>query len=408
MLILILACGKTNESLEQDSNKKFEWVSHESIFKNEIKEIEDISPLYFDKHESERIIKLSELISDFSYLKLENKTNHLLGDIDKILLTDSLVFIFDQYITNTVQIFDLYKGEELVFLEKSGEGPGEFLEVYDLDIDRSNKELILFDGKLSKILFYDFEGVFLREKKLPIRAQNFRKLNSGNYIFYSSILPNGHLEKAKECVYFVLSNDFEIESCFSLDSGLEKHGMYFARDYFSSDGENVFLFPRFQNQLLMFDFNGKILEEIVQIELEGMISEIDLKGDGQDFIEMRKNDKKYFSHGSSFVTSSVIGISFNRFSSSPFYFFQNRNSKKYLYGSGFGFDLPGMPFFSFPISSFKETSVSVIKLQQIRDIGVEKFLTSLEKKGLSTPELKKFLENVNDFDQPAILFTSYK
>ena len=172
ILSFTIGCKNSDLSDEERANSKFDWVESSNISSGELKILDQGNNVFIDQSGIELTIHLSELISEFHYLQLKNVQGHLLGDIDKILFTDSLIFVMDQYITNTLQVFERSTKTEVVYLEKSGEGPREFLEIYDFDIDRDKNQLLLFDGKLSKILVFNFSGKFITEFKIPIRAQN--------------------------------------------------------------------------------------------------------------------------------------------------------------------------------------------------------------------------------------------
>lgn len=408
ILFSIFGCKNSDPSDEKNANSKFDWVEFNNISSDDLKILDQGNNVFIDQGGIDQTIHLSELISDFHYLQLKNDQGHLLGDIDKILFTDSLIFVMDQYITNTLQIFERSSGHELAYLKKSGEGPKEFLEIYDFDIDRDKNQLLLFDGKLSKMLVFDFSGKFVEEFKIPIRAQNFRKVSSDEYIFYSANLPNSHFEVGNECKYFILDATFKVLSCFSIDQKLETYGHYFSRDYFSSDGVSTYLFPRFGNDFFKLNVKEEELIKKASIDLEGSIEIQDLVSDGLSFVENRKADMKFFSHGGSFVTNQVFGLEFRRFGGNNFYYFERVEPKDQFYGTKLDFDIPGMPLFSFPISSFGDESISVIQLQQLRSIGIENFKTKLKKLNMLTDQFAEFLDSIEDFDQPAIMIMEFK
>ncbi len=408
ILSFIIGCKNSDHLDEERANSKFDWVESSNISSDELKILDQGNNVFIDRSGIDQTIHLSELISEFHYLQLKNDQGHLLGDIDKILFTDSLIFVMDQYITNTLQVFERSTGNEVAYLEKSGEGPREFLEIYDFDIDRNKNQLLLFDGKLSKILVFDFSGKFIKEFKIPIRAQNFRKTSSDEYIFYTANLPNDHLEGGSRCGYFVLNSDFEVKSCFSIDEELEEYGNYFSRDYFSSDGHNIYLFPRFGNDFFRINNQEKELIQLVSLKIKGGIEKQDFVGDGISFVSDRKTDKKFFSHGGSFITNKIYGLEFQRFGGNSFHYFERISSKEQFYGTKFDFDIPGMPFFSFPISSYENEAISVIKLQPLRNFGIDNFKESLKKLNMLTDQFAQFLDRIEDFDQPAIMIMEFK
>lgn len=407
-MLMFANCSGTASEEKVDSNAKFEWVDLSQISLQSWKTLDTISYLELSKSESETIIPLSKLVGKFQLIPLTNEPNHLLGDIDKVLFNDSLIFIMDQFITNSLQIFERSSGKELYYLGSTGDGPGEFRDIYDFDIDRKSKLIYLFDGRLSKILTFDFEGKFLSEFKIPIRAGNFRRFENGEFIFYSQDLPNDHLNEILNCNYFLLDPNFELKSCFSTHEKLNSYSDFFARDYFISDGKKILLFPRFENNVLELRNEELTLKKVLKLSLANSIEIEDLVGDGKDFVEERRKDFKYFSNGAGFLTNNWLGLKYERFGKSPFYLFQNQKTGKKVLGNQFQFDIQGLPFFSFPISSFENEAASVIKFENIRAKGLEKFLSDVDNAGLKTSELEFLLSGIDDFDQPAILIFEFE
>lgn len=407
--ILFFSFGcQSSQKEEGTSNEKFEWINTDEMVSRSFETVETDQVIEVTSSAANQVIQLSGLVADFQYIPLNNKESHLLGDIDKILFSDSLIFVMDQYITNSLQIFSRANGKELTYLEGSGEGPGEFSEIYDFDIDREAQIIYLFDGRLSKVLTFSFDGEYLQEYRVPLRAANFRKLASGDFVFYAANLPNDHLESISSCGYFVLNQSFQIEGCFDTKPVKKEFGIYYARDYFSTDGDDIYLFPRFEDYILQVDDKNGKLEKVLTVNLAGALQEDDFFGDGLSFLDDRAEDGKYYSHGANFFTSNWMGLSYKRVRNSAFYLFQNLENGTRLTGNRFGFDVKGMPFFSFPIASYQSEAAAVIKLQQVRDMGVEKFLTAMDAKDMKTPELEGFLTSISDFDQPSVLIFSLK
>lgn len=338
MLIFFNCSGKAKEE-KDDSNAKFEWIDLTQISLQSWKTVDTISYLELSKSESETIIPLSKLVDKFQLIPLTNEPNHLLGDIDKVLFNDSFIFVMDQFITNSLQIFDRNSGKELYYLGSTGDGPGEFRDIYDFDIDRKNQIIYLFDGKLSKILAFDFKGKFIKENKIPIRAGNFRRFENGEFIFYSQDLPNDHLNETLNCNYFLLDTKFELKSCFNTYARLNTYSDFFARDYFISDGYRILLIPRFEDNILELRNEELTLNKVFKISLANSIAIEDLVGDGKDFVEERRKDSKYFSNGAGFLTKDWLGMKHERFGKSPFYFFQNRKTGEKILGNQFQFDI---------------------------------------------------------------------
>ncbi|MGW8123074.1 6-bladed beta-propeller [Roseivirga echinicomitans] len=138
--------------------------------------------------------KLSDVVDHISYTALKDHPDHRAYRIDKVLIEDGLLYIFDYYSGRSLSVYDL-KGYFKFAITKPGQGPDQYLEVQDFLVDKGKIEMLDARGKL---IFFTENGVFEKSEKLPFVAQAFAK-NEDNYLFQTGKIPNELGENGKSC-----------------------------------------------------------------------------------------------------------------------------------------------------------------------------------------------------------------
>jgi len=124
---------------------------------------------------------LSEMMEINDVIYLDNTVP--VGKINKILLYNDQLCIFDEDITNTLNIFDR-NGRHLNGIGQKGEGPGEYKKIHDVQINPYTNLIDIWDGTSQKMLSYDNLGNLLHEREIDIFASSFGIIDSSTYIFY--------------------------------------------------------------------------------------------------------------------------------------------------------------------------------------------------------------------------------
>ena len=106
-----------------------------------------------------------------------------LGTVSKITIEDSLIFFCSDerlYSFNMDGSFNTVYGMQ-------GRAGNEYINLSAYYVDRNTKQVCIIDGSLGKLLYFDFEGNF-------IRKQDFEALNTKlNFLFDVRLLPDGRL-----------------------------------------------------------------------------------------------------------------------------------------------------------------------------------------------------------------------
>ena len=99
------------------------------------------------------------------YLPLETNEDCLQGGIDKLEADDQSIFIFDDW-NDKVLRFSQKDGSFMNSFGAKGRGPGEYIRISDMSLNRKKKEVCLIDNGGYKFLYYDYDGQLLREEPM--------------------------------------------------------------------------------------------------------------------------------------------------------------------------------------------------------------------------------------------------
>lgn len=123
---------------------------------------------------SDHFIKMSEYVDSISYISLETNDNCLIGNIDKLIVTDKFYYIIDMEIACAVFCFDK-KGTFIRKIGNRGVGKGEYVSISDMNV--YNHNIYILDNDLMKLFVFNQEGVLKKEIKINFQAENFSIIN---------------------------------------------------------------------------------------------------------------------------------------------------------------------------------------------------------------------------------------
>ena len=131
--------------------------------------------------EKEQVFDLQTLSPDAHTVVLETTdsslvafTNRIYADNDYYLIgSNQAIFFFDK------------KGRFHHAIQRRGEGPEEYLTIADFAVDKSNKQIWIWDMRKSRLTCYDYKGAFLREIKIGFWCTNLQWLDASHILLYS-------------------------------------------------------------------------------------------------------------------------------------------------------------------------------------------------------------------------------
>jgi len=128
---------------------------------------------------SDNKVLISDLAESINYVPLETTSDALIGSVDKIEMKDSLWYILDKK-SNVIWCYST-EGKYIFKIDKKGQGPGEYIKIFDFDIDDKTGEIIILDRGSRKLFFYDNKGSFVKDLRIDLAASKFALVND---IFY--------------------------------------------------------------------------------------------------------------------------------------------------------------------------------------------------------------------------------
>ena len=198
-------------------------------------------------HTLEDSFKLSSLVKECQFIPLELTDKSVIGNIDKVLMADTLLFVMDSRISGGVFVFNIKNGTFIRKIGDIGNGHGEYHELYDMAIDTATQSIFLLCEK-RRLLRFSFSGQYKEEKALPFLAINVEYWK--NKFYFVNGTPH-------EDNLYITDTNFDILSThFPNDEYGENHRRLVHP--FQQTQEGV-LYHRFlDNHIYRIDGNGKV------------------------------------------------------------------------------------------------------------------------------------------------------
>jgi hypothetical protein len=132
----------------------------------------------------------SDIFDSYEIIPLETSQDILIGEIDKVLFSDDLIFVLDKRITKTVFAFGK-EGKFRFKITSQGFGPGELYSPTNITLNHDKQELVVVDGRQGKFLIYDFEGRYKKEiKKVEMSSPYDININDGKFYIVDGFTDN--------------------------------------------------------------------------------------------------------------------------------------------------------------------------------------------------------------------------
>lgn len=185
----------------------------------------DTRASFFDHFSSLELIPLET--NEHSIIKYAGKTIFQGGRYYILDPEQSILFVFDE------------SGRFIGKIDRVGTGPGEYIEIYDFNINQFSNEIEILDPR-GRILTYSTELEFINSFRIDLRAAHqFFNMNKDTIVFYTSS------EEEKLAFYSRSGNEILM------------------KDFGFSSLERINLFPmvRFRNSPFQI-YNGKVIFQV--------------------------------------------------------------------------------------------------------------------------------------------------
>jgi hypothetical protein len=237
VLLMITGCGDSIDNNSGDTfSENYEWGGVDTI------------PINYSRNK----ISSSEIVDETKIIKLKTPSNIVVGQIDKLIVSDTSMFIMDE-LTSSVYCFNLL-GDFNYVIDNYGGGPEEYLDISDISLNNSLGHIEILDRQGQKVVSYDANnGEFFGSKSFDFFASTFASLNKGKRVFHTSNYPNHQLFGDNDFAktIYVVDNNNSIESKnFRFKDGLDKVRLVTKWNLFSGMNNRVVYYtPLYDNRV---------------------------------------------------------------------------------------------------------------------------------------------------------------
>ncbi|MDR2835402.1 MAG: 6-bladed beta-propeller, partial [Bacteroidales bacterium] len=259
LFILFISCNNNTSKKEVIKFKDINSVEFESNIKTFT--LSDANPqnILIENFNGNQNLNLSAIFDTVTFVRLSNEEDAIIGNINKILISDSCIYVLDRYKTKSIKKFS-YNGNFLSIIGKHGEGPKEYIEPTDFIV--SDNEIIVYDQFKSDLKFYDLDGAFKYDKKLPFLFLKFSCFSPNHYVFQSLDADNDHLQS------IVNKSIFESDSSFVLsNSGFyrpkNKYISFIEENNFFPYKDKIYYHPPFNDTIYSINADHHISVEFI-------------------------------------------------------------------------------------------------------------------------------------------------
>ena len=172
--------------IENNEVKDILYVSPEYDALSEVEKYIKRNPVYtiaLDSYfsDSESNIEFSEIVDSIEYIPLNTPLDLPVDIILSTKIAGDNIFVLDR--SQKLYRFDR-KGNYLNLIGNRGEGPDEYLNVVEFDVDVLNENIYLYDIHKRKIFIFNFLGKFNNSISIPDYLMNVTQLNDSSFVGY--------------------------------------------------------------------------------------------------------------------------------------------------------------------------------------------------------------------------------
>jgi hypothetical protein len=131
---------------------------------------------------------IEDVATFHSMIPLETSDEVVIGKIQKVFLTDSLIIVWDKW-TNKIFVFDS-QGNYKYKIGNKGQGPEEYVRISDVYFDEEKHVISISDTGTQRIVNYDLQGHFLSSERTGFQLYFFIPDNGGYWGINGGQNPN--------------------------------------------------------------------------------------------------------------------------------------------------------------------------------------------------------------------------
>jgi hypothetical protein len=191
------------------------------------------------------------LIKEKKYILLDNsEDDFLFKSIYKIKIKDDKIYILDRKLRKLI-VFNI-DGKGIEKVGNMGQGPKEYLQIDDFDINDSG-DIYIIDGRLDKLFVFDKNFQFVSARKLPFEADIICCLSNNNLLFGLSSWNKGENANRKIAI---TNADIETEQLYMQYDEYVDDAYWISNYIFVNEGKNILYNRPIDNFVYQFSETG--------------------------------------------------------------------------------------------------------------------------------------------------------
>lgn len=109
--------------------------------------------------DKEQTTNASLTVSSIDYFPLILPENMVIGEVAKMIHHNGHVYIFDRHTTSIFIFSD--EGKFINMIQRKGEGPKEYSDINDFEVDPRTGNILIYSPLSRKILAYSIKGEYI-------------------------------------------------------------------------------------------------------------------------------------------------------------------------------------------------------------------------------------------------------
>lgn len=253
----------------------------------------NVTQITYDTVNSQKV-RPEQIIEKCRLIKLETDSKCLIGNIDKILFSDSDIIIVDKSIAKSVYVFDM-NGRFKNKVSRVGNASNEFLKLVDVYIGPES-EICLDDNSKHTIMAFAHDGRFLYSKDNPISNFEMNYINDNRYAIYSSFnLSMDGNRKIEKSNYAIVDKNLKLIYTFG-EEPHEKHPSFILtrwRNIFRY-GDKVYCTLNFGNEIYELGADSVMTKYKLSITPGEMYEPVEEDFESTMVLSEARNGKPFF------------------------------------------------------------------------------------------------------------------
>jgi hypothetical protein len=295
ILSSISACTQQPNTISQNDQKNLSWIEQE----------DSTAANYIDTVE---------------YILLEAHPDGLFREIDKLIVKNDKIFIFDFIGRNQVLVFDR-NGKFLYKTGNRGRGPKEYIQLRNFTVD--DKFIYLIDNIKHELLLHDIQnGNFITKKTLPFVVYDMAVFDNGNYIFSWAVVDGAILSPGQQPYrIYITDSDMNIKN--SIFPTNENDCSVLSRFSYLTHSKGYFVFNTLvSDSIAVFDRKAPDSVKVYHIDFKNRKAPLEAKNDPE-----RLSGFHYLSETPIMTPKYMIGqFNEDKYGGQPFIYDLNRQT----------------------------------------------------------------------------------